>query len=109
MKSKGGGEKTIHFNGSEETVELILRTVIAVNQLSIYGAVEDLGNELDPDYAKNVIGESLMMPAESADANAISQSSTHQHRETCYKIISRNSQIFLKITNCRNYVPTLVS
>ena len=26
-KSKGGGQKSIHFNGSEETVESILRTV----------------------------------------------------------------------------------
>ena len=28
--------KSIHFNGSEETIELILRTVISVNQFSIY-------------------------------------------------------------------------
>ena len=40
LKSKGGGEKTILYNGSE-----------AANQLSIYGAVADLCNELDPDYA----------------------------------------------------------
>ena len=33
--------KSIHFNGSEETIELILRTVISVNQLSVYGAVAD--------------------------------------------------------------------
>ena len=35
LKRKGGGKKTILFNRSEETVELILRTVISVNQLSI--------------------------------------------------------------------------
>ena len=30
MKSKGGGgKKTIHYNGSEENVELILRTIIS--------------------------------------------------------------------------------
>ena len=46
MKSEGGGKKTIHNNGSEGTVELILRTVISVNQLSIYGAVADLCNRL---------------------------------------------------------------
>ena len=46
LKSKGGGLQTIHFNGSEETVELLLRKVISVNQLSIYGAVADLCNEL---------------------------------------------------------------
>ena len=29
LKSKGGGKKTIHNNGSEETVEMILRAVIS--------------------------------------------------------------------------------
>ena len=75
LKSKGGGKKTIHNNGSEET-ELILRTVISANQHSIFGAVADWFNELDPDYAESVICESLVIPTESADANATSQSST---------------------------------
>ena len=69
-------EKTIHYNGSEETVELILRTVISVNQFSVYGEVADLCNELDPDYAESVICESLAIPTESANANATSQSLT---------------------------------
>ena len=55
MKSKGGGKKTIHYNGSEENVELILRTIISANQFSIYGAVADLCNDLDPDYAESEI------------------------------------------------------
>ena len=38
LKSKGGG--------SDENVELLLRTVISANQLSVYGAVADLCNEL---------------------------------------------------------------
>ena len=49
LKSKGGGMKTIHNNGSEENVELILRTLISVNQLSIYKPVADLCSELEPD------------------------------------------------------------
>ena len=39
LKSKGKGKLSIHFNGSDETVEVILRTVISVNQLSVYGAI----------------------------------------------------------------------
>ena len=35
FRSKGNGKESIHFNGSDETVELILRTVISVNQLSV--------------------------------------------------------------------------
>ena len=34
LKSKGKGVKSIHFNGSDETIGLILRKVISVNQLS---------------------------------------------------------------------------
>ena len=40
LKSKGRGKKSIHFNGGEETIELIL------NQLSIYGAVPIFCKEL---------------------------------------------------------------
>ena len=42
LRSKGGSKKTIHFNGCEQNVELILRTVISANQPSIYGAVGDM-------------------------------------------------------------------
>ena len=39
IESEGKGVKSIHFNGSDETIELVLRKIISVNQLSIYGAV----------------------------------------------------------------------
>ena len=42
LKSKGKGRSTIHFNGSDETIDVILRTSISVNQLSIYGAAADM-------------------------------------------------------------------
>ena len=32
---------TIHDNAEPQTAELLLRTIVAVNQLSIYGAVAD--------------------------------------------------------------------
>ena len=41
--------KSVHFNGSEENIELTLRTIISVNQLSIYGTVADLCKELSKD------------------------------------------------------------
>ena len=46
LRSKRKGNKSIHFNGSEEIIEMILRAVISVNELSIYGAVADLCSEL---------------------------------------------------------------
>ena len=49
LRSKAGGKKTIHFNGSEQNVELILRKVTFANQLSIYGAVADTCTEVSED------------------------------------------------------------
>ena len=46
LRSKGGGKKSIHFNGSHENIELLLRTVISANQLSIHGAIADLCAEV---------------------------------------------------------------
>ena len=36
-RSKGDGKKSIHFGGSDENIELLLRTVISANQLSVHG------------------------------------------------------------------------
>ena len=41
LRSKEGGKKSIHFNGSNETIELLLRTVISANQLSVYGRIAE--------------------------------------------------------------------
>ena len=45
LKSKGGGNLSIHFCADGETSETFFRTIIFVNQLSIYGAVSDLCDE----------------------------------------------------------------
>ena len=45
LKSKGGGKLTIHFCADGDTIETDFRTIISVNQLSIYGAVSDLCEE----------------------------------------------------------------
>ena len=37
---------SIHFCGDDKIVEVVLRTIISVNQLSIYGAVADMCDEL---------------------------------------------------------------
>ena len=45
LKSKGGGKLSIHFCADQGTIETVFRTIIAVNQLSIYGAVSNLCEE----------------------------------------------------------------
>ena len=42
LKSKGGGKLSIHYCVDQETIEIVFRTIISVNQLSIYGAVPNL-------------------------------------------------------------------
>ena len=107
-EEKAGGTIAIHYNGSEETVELILRTTISVNQLSIYGAVADLCNELDPKFVKvrsaNLWWYRLRVPTLTPHLRA----QHHRHKETCCKKISRSSQNFLKIRNSRNFAKMLV-
>ena len=44
--SKGGGKTSIHFNRSTENIELLLQMVISVSQLSSFGAVADMIEEL---------------------------------------------------------------
>ena len=42
LKSKGGGKVSMHLCAHQGTIEIVFRTIISVNQLSIYGAVSDL-------------------------------------------------------------------
>ena len=45
LKSKGGGKLSIHFCADGRTIETVFRTIMAVNQLSIYGAVSEVCEE----------------------------------------------------------------
>ena len=45
VKSRGGGKLSIHFCADGGTIETVFRTIISVNELSIYGAVSDLCEE----------------------------------------------------------------
>ena len=45
LKNKGGGQLSIHFCADGDTSETVFRTIISVNQLSIYRAVSDLCEE----------------------------------------------------------------
>ena len=56
LMSKGKGKLYVHFNDSDETIELILRTVISVNELSVYGAAADMCGELAWEIFRNSKG-----------------------------------------------------
>ena len=50
LQSKGHGKKSIHFNGSEENIEWLLRTIFSANQLSVCRAIADLCKELSEEF-----------------------------------------------------------
>ena len=47
LKSKGRGKLSIHFAADELTIDTIYRIIISVNQLSIYGAVAAICEEVE--------------------------------------------------------------
>ena len=54
LTSKGGGNFSIHFCAGGETIETVFRTIITVNQPSIYGAVSDLCEEYKACHVRTV-------------------------------------------------------
>ena len=58
LKSKGGGKLSIHYCADQETITTVFRTIISVNQLSIYGAVAEMCEEYESYHAERpVVGE----------------------------------------------------
>ena len=115
MKKQRKGKKSIHFNGSEENIELILRTIVSVNQLSIYGAVADKCKALSKDSevagkpAANEDLESMEIPTELTIADPLLiLTPTRSCRETCCKIMNLKTNNFLKIRNYPNCAATPV-
>ena len=47
LKSKGGGKLSIHNCADFVTIETVFRTIIAVSQLSLYGAVAEMCEECE--------------------------------------------------------------
>ena len=47
LKSKGHGKLSIHFCADLETIQIILRTIVSVNQLSMYGKVAEMCEEYE--------------------------------------------------------------
>ena len=47
LKSKDGGTLSVHYCADPGTIETVFRTIISVNQLSIYGAVADMCEEYE--------------------------------------------------------------
>ena len=47
LKSKGRGKLSIHFTADFPTIETVFRIIVSANQLSLYGAVENMCEEFE--------------------------------------------------------------
>ena len=99
LRIKGGGNKSKHFNGSNENIELPLRTVISANQLSIYGAVADLCDDIPgkpaPMHLEKVEIPTVLSKAENS-TNEQQWWNLRQEYEQKVKQLSEDQ----KLTNC---------
>ena len=60
LRSKGGGQLSIHFCAKGDTIETVSRPIISVNQLSLYGAVAEMCEEYESFHDRTgrpVVGE----------------------------------------------------
>ena len=65
LKSKGGGKLSIHSCADPGTIETVFRTIISVNQLSLYGAVAEMCGEYEscPDRTGRLVVEGQSSPS----------------------------------------------
>ena len=65
-KSKGKGKVSIHFTADQDTVDTIYRTILSVNQLSVYGAVAAICEEFEDHQDRTgqpviLVGQSIVL------------------------------------------------
>ena len=106
------GQLSRHFCGDDKTAELVLRTIVSVNQFSIYGAAADMYDELlsrisycskrTRELVAQDNPETTVMPTALSTTNKGPMTTC---KEICCKITSKNSQIFPIIFNRSNYAP----
>ena len=100
LRCKGVGKQTIHFNGSEQNVELFLRTIISANQFRIFGAVVDMCREVSKDTMTSgnlkhmIIWRRWKFQLKLLLLTLVQMNSG---RETCCKTMSVNSNNYLTI------------
>ena len=107
VRSKERCKKSKQFNGCNENIELLLRTVIYVNQLSVHGALADPCNELSegvrasekPDASDHL--ETMEIPA--GPSNAETPTNAQQQGNLVQEYGRRFERFCPKTRNYPNY------
>ena len=106
LRSKGKGKLSFHFCGDDNTTELVLRTIVSVKQLSIYGAVADMCDGLACRISGCSERTGELVALDNPETMVIPTECRTNHvgpmtmcKEICCNCTSKNSQIFLIIFN----------
>ena len=112
LRSKGGGKTSIHFNGSTENIELLLQMVISVKQLSLYGAVADVIDEMPVDQRAPgktaASGQLVHQETPTQPPLAEMQAPMKSDRETCCKNTSNDLRNYQKTRSYPDCAPKQV-
>ena len=87
LRSTAGGKLSTHFCCDTDTVEVVLRTIVSVNQLSVYGAVADMCDDL----------ASRLSDCSECTGRPVAEDNSEtgcQCKETCCENMNKNSQSF---------------
>ena len=110
LRSKGGGKLSIHFCADEGTIETVFRTIISVNQLSIYGAVSDLCEECKSCHVRTgrlvLVGQSdtLFVPPSVLKTSTLSTDDPLHKKNICCKDIENELKSYHNKTDWTNSV-----
>ena len=85
LKSRGGGKLSIHFCADGDTIETVFRTIISVNQLSIYGAVSDLCDEYSACQVRTGRPVRLLMTTPTPSSEVLAQENLLESTENEWK------------------------
>ena len=93
LKSRGGGKLSIHFCADGWTIETVFRTIISVNQLSIYGAVSDLYEEYKACHVRtvNLLWQDKLTCESGCAYNGITDFVTNMLMKVQHVAVSENS------------------
>ena len=110
LRSKGGGRTTIHFTACDENVQLLLKMIISVNQLSLYGAVADSIKELADDQRApgKPVGLDQMEEEFLTQPPLQKCKPMTSDRETCCKITNKDLKNYQKTRSYPNCAPKQV-
>ena len=84
LKSKGHGKLSIHFTADYTTIETIFRITVFANQISLYGAVENMCEEFESRQERSgqpdvMMGQSIVLSEIKAEVPLENNISSHQN------------------------------